>query len=268
MSPTTTIPPTHVPCAREWPALSPSRIATHEVDDWEFVPELAETSFERDSVRIAEPIRNETEVGAMPPICLKHAQSTPNFRTVLEGSDNDDAVLIGNKSQAETEDGVASVASWSMVSGPPSVASAQSSWSNGSKMSFRDAIMKETIEETCDDSGVNESEEQATAQPSKALKKKPKFVVKPIKRCAKSMADLRSLARIAENGGGDEDSYTTDLVLGETDAELFYSQKMQGKIGRKNGQKTRPDEAKRLQITMAKKEDQRQRQKAAALNKC
>ncbi len=48
--------------------------------------------------------------------------------------------------------------------------------------------------------------------------------------------------------------------MGETDAHDYYSRKAQGAMGRKNGLKIRPDEAKRLQITMAKKDMQRQRQ--------
>ena len=50
-------------------------------------------------------------------------------------------------------------------------------------------------------------------------------------------------------------------ILGDTDAHEYYSRKLQGSMGRKNGLKQRPDEAKRLQITMAKKDMQRQSQK-------
>lgn len=229
-----------------------------------------QTSFERDAVSIVEPLQDEIEVTydtknttKIKPFCLKHAQSTPNFRTVVEESDDDDAVLVGNNSQ--TEDGVASLASSSMVmvSESPSVISVQSSWSAAPKVSFRDAIMKEKAQAL---SAVHETEGAAQQEPAKPTKKKTIFVVTPIKRCAKSTGDLRSLARIAESGG-DDDHYHDDLIMGDTDAELYYNRKSHGKLGRKNGQKSRPDEAKRLQITMAKKADQRQRQQAAANKK-
>lgn len=63
------------------------------------------------------------------------------------------------------------------------------------------------------------------------------------------MGNLRALDHIQE---------AHDEVLGDTDAGDFYSRKAQGALGRKNGQKIRPDEAKRLQMTMAKKNLQKQ----------
>lgn len=293
MSSTSTIPPTHVPCPTEWPALSPSQISSQDhhgtESDWELLPDdsLAQTSFERDAVEIVEPLRKEMECADQrdgnrtsqrnstkdKPLCLKHAHSTPDFHhysTILEESyDDAGAVLIESYEEEENEDGVGSLASSSivMVSGPSSVVSTQSCWSTSSRISFRDAIMKEQTQETKE---ADEPDSQQQPKPTKAVRKKPKFVVKPIRRCSKSTGDLQSLARIAENddyysgGGGGGDSYNDDHILGETDAQLFYNQKAQGKLGRKNGRKVRPDEAKRLQITMAKKDDQRQRQQAAA----
>jgi len=326
MSPTATaIPPTHVPCVAEWPALSPSRISSHETDgDWELLSELqdesstststsaqtqtqTQTSFEREAVRIVEQFLDTENSTASAtkittPFCLKHAQSSPNFHTILEESDDNDAVLVGttgnssstSTSTSQPEDGVGSLASSSMVMVPesPSLVSTESSWSTVSKISFRDAIMKEKPQETNHNANNNNNNNNHLSavhetgpphnpaqqpQKQKVVKKRPKFVVTPIKRCVKSTGDLRSLARIAECGGNgygyggnnnnDDDTDDIDLIVGDTDAELYYSQKSQGKLGRKNGQKTRPDEAKRLQITMAKKEDQRQRQKAAATKK-
>lgn len=275
-----TMSPAHVPCATEWPALTPSKIATHdpyEADgDWELLPEpqdrSVETSFEQDAVRIVESnqvkqngkysSRNKTETLGNALCSLKHAQSTPDFRTVLEESDDDvEAILVGSDGLVEEDDGCQSLESSSMVfiSGPPSVVSAQSCWSTSSKVSFKDAILKEKAKHPDDKLPV------PVKQVPKPMKIKPKFVVKPIKRCAKSMVDLRSLDRIAETN--EDDVYSNGAILGDTDAQLYYNQKAQGVIGRKNGRKTRPDEAKRLQITMAKKEDQRQRQKAAAMKK-
>lgn len=270
---------TQIHCTTEWPVLSQPEMTSQESNglesDWELLPETdespAETSFD-----LVEPVPTEMEKESSPnhnstkktgsteytPHCLKHAASTPDFRhydTILEESDDDtEGVLV--------EDSVGSLASSSIVM-VPRPSSVTSSWS-GSKISFRDAIMKESTEEIKDDSTTDNDSEAQVQQP-KTLRKKPKFVVKPIRRCSKSTGDLQSLSRIAENDdheGGDE-PYDNDQVVGETDAELYYSRKAQGKLGRKNGRKIRPDEAKRLQITMAKKDDQRQRQQTAAAKK-
>jgi len=292
MSSTSTIPPTHVPCATEWPALSPSKISSHDHhgtdSDWELLTEphdgSVQTSFEMDAVRIVEPPRNEIggvdaqdEISAKKrdptedkPHSLKHALSTPDFRhydTIMEESDSDaGAVLIESYGEDENEDDVGSLASSSivMVSGPSSVISSQSCWSASPKVSFRDAIMKPQTTEAENHTTTRKGSQEQASQ-SKTVRKNPKFVVKPIKRCSKSTGDLQSLTRIAENGERHDDD--DGLVLGDTDAELYYNQKAQGKLGRKNGRKTRPDEAKRLQITMAKKDDQKQRQQAAASKK-
>lgn len=274
MSSASAIPPRHVPCPTEWPALSPSKISSHDhhatENDWEMIADAspAETSFEREAVQIDEPLQKEMQEADTnttsednttkgKSLCVKHFPSTPDFRhydTILEESYDDlGGVLVENDSE------VGSIASSSivMVSGPPSVVSSHSVWST--KISFKDAIMKEKAQET-KDQDVNETDQQQEVKPLKTTKKRPKFVVKPIKRCSKSTGDLQSLARIAEI----DDHYGDELILGETDAQMYYNQKAQGKLGRKNGRKTRPDEAKRLQITMAKKEDQRQRQQAAS----
>ena len=276
MSSTSAIPPRHVPCPTEWPALSPSKISSpdhHATEsDWEIIADEspAQTSFEREAIQIDEHLQKEMKESDHKTnednskgksLCVKHYPSTPDFRhydTILEESYDDlGGVLLENYGEGENQDGVSSLASSSivMVSGPPSVVSSHSVWST--KISFRDAIMKEKAQETKDQ---DPNEEPQEAKSPKTMKKRPKFVVTPIRRCSKSTGDLQSLARIAEN----DDHYGDDLILGETDAQMYYNQKAQGKLGRKNGRKVRPDEAKRLQITMAKKEDQRQRQQAAS----
>lgn len=80
---------------------------------------------------------------------------------------------------------------------------------------------------------------------TKQFRIKPKFVVAPIRRCTKSTGDLQSLAPFS------------DEVLGEQDAEEYYAQKSAGHRGRQNGQKIRPDEAKRREMILNKKVMQR-----------
>jgi len=243
----------------QWPALSPSKISSLAMekldnidDDWEMT-DHSQSSSKNNTVNI-----------------LHHCQSSPNFETVLEN--DEEAVLIEIDNREREEDGGTSITSSSivMVSGPASVLS-ESVWcgASPSKVSFRDVILKEKqVQSNC-----TGTEEKRQVQ----QKKKTKFVVTPIQRCAKSTGDLKSLARIAE-GHGEADYNMYDdggggggggggIILGETDAELFYNRKAQGRLGRTNGKKIRPDEKKRLQMTMAKKNDQRQRQLAGKSRK-
>ena len=252
MSSTSTMSPntTHIPCTTEWPALSTTNIASSD-SDWELLPEDNEGSFHlvepviTDLERVDLQTENATKTSGTindKPHCLKHAQSTPDFGSLASSS------MV-------------------MVSGPASIISSQSCWTASSGISFRDAIMKEKNEEAegqATTSTTGKGSEGKVPQP-KIVRKKPTFVVKPITRRFSSMGDLQSLARIVENG--DEDLYNNDLILGDTDAELYYSRKAQGKLGRKNGRKIRPDEAKRLQMTMDKKDAQRQRQQQATASK-
>jgi hypothetical protein len=105
---------------------------------------------------------------------------------------------------------------------------------------------------------------------------RPKLVVNTIKRCAKSTGDLRSLVihEDAEDdgfggGGGGGGGFAgnvihEDEVLGDTDAMEFYSRKNKGSLSRHNGAKIRPDEAKRKEIIMYKKNAQRMAQQEKA----
>ena len=96
--------------------------------------------------------------------------------------------------------------------------------------------------------GAYDAKQGGVLMPLKRNKIKPKFVVAPIRRCTKSTGDLQFLAIM------------TDEVIGEQDAMEFYAQKSAGRKGRQNGQKIRPDEAKRREIILTKKSLQRQGQ--------
>lgn len=114
------------------------------------------------------------------------------------------------------------------------------------RTSFRDAILSQSTEPSDE-----KKESEAAKNPVTRQKKiKPKIVVTPIKRCSRSTGDLQSLV-IHE-----------DEVLGESDAMDYYHRKAMGASGRVNSLKTRPDEAKRLSITLSKKHAQRQQQAA------
>lgn len=192
---------------------------------------------------------------------IHHAISSPNLRDYSfassddgEGSDSDgisSAVLVDEYAMSDA--GSSAV----VVSRPP-----PSAWSAGG-LSFRDAILKSDGVDQMDGSAATALKLQRAAAAhhqhrKRIVKKKATFVVvKPIKRCSKSTGDLKALDHCledrADDGSGD--------VLGETDAQEYYGRKSAGAQGRRNGRKTRPDEARRLQWTMAKKELQRQKQK-------
>ena len=170
---------------------------------------------------------------------LRHCASSPNLNQYdfldaveEEGGSGEDHE---EESRPNKDD-----SSYSMVSGPKSVMSMSSGFS------FRDAILSPSKND--DMEGQQQSMTVAGvagAAPAQTQRRvfKPKFVVKPIRRCSKSTGDLQSLHKIAE----EED------VLGETDAMDFYHRKAAGARNRTSGLKMRPDEMKRKEITLYKK---------------
>jgi hypothetical protein len=270
----------------EWPALVPNTPPNNDnvvvvvENDWELLPEATDdntnpvlSSPKRNTnnttVRIVEPAM-EPKTTRINPRLLKHCESSPDLRQyVLEETsssegDNDEeedededasGVLVEN-----TADDVTSLASSSVVM----VSSATSPWSSTSKLSFKDVILKSHPEGSTTLQQQQQPHKRHHHHHTRIRKlKKPVFVVKPIKRCSRSTGDLTSLdddtgEYVSSGGGGGGGGRCEEQILGETDAEQFYSQKAQGKLGRKNGKKIRPDEAKRLEITMAKKTMQRE----------
>ena len=208
----------------EWPTLDNKH--AEEGDDWEHLSpdESSESQNEKPVVVVETDLRSRK---------LRHSVSTPDLHQsdlldiVEEEGDHD------HSSELPKED----ASSFAMLSGPRSVISVSS---------FRDAILSQPA--TTDSSTEEKPKESSrTATQQQRLRVKPKFVVKPISRCAKSTGDLQFLAMIHED----------EEVLGETDAMEFYHRKAQGAKSRSNGMKLRPDEAKRKEITMHKKDLQR-----------
>lgn len=119
---------------------------------------------------------------------------------------------------------------------------------------------------------LQEHQERLRKEASQRRKKsRPRLVVNPIKRCAKSTGDLRSMVIVEEEddghgcygGGGGVvggDSIMEEEILGDTDASEFYNRKQKGSTSRQNGKKLRPDEAKRKDFIIHKKEAQRRAQ--------
>jgi hypothetical protein len=261
----------------EWPALFPTTQASTTTganadNDWELLPEASTSPVADDGqdcvvvekesvVRIVEPEGGLHKKTVINNKLLKHCQSSPDLRQyVLEESDAESS-SGGSSSEQESSSAVvidnsdltslATSSSMVMVPSPE----VPTPWST-SKMSFSDVLKKKSAHQhrKSETKVLDDELQPKDHQHHTRIRKlrKPKFEVKPIKRCVKSSNDLRSL--------GQHLDCDEEQVFGETDAELFYNQKAQGKLGRKNGKKIRPDEAKRLEITMSKKTQQRQNQ--------
>lgn len=106
-----------------------------------------------------------------------------------------------------------------------------------------------------------------------AMKKRksgrPMLVVSTINRCTKSTGNLRSLVIYEDPeedgvGGGGGGIIHEDDVLGDSDAIEFYNRKNKGSLNRQNGSKIRPDEAKRKNMIIHKKNAQRKAQQERA----
>lgn len=132
--------------------------------------------------------------------------------------------------------------------------------------SFKDAILLNAQEKEREDREQKAQQERARVDSLKQRRTafaKPKFVVKEIKRCTRSTPDLSTcLSKVTEDqatfGGGGGFSITEeDDILGDTDASDYYARKSHGSAAHKNGMRLRPDEAKRKQFTLHKKNMQR-----------
>jgi hypothetical protein len=227
----------------------------HDDGDWENLQPLSPPPSNQ-RPRSVSVVSNVAMVERTRPL-LRHCASSPDLRHLHnldeeEDDDNDeDEYDVINNNDAET-------LSFAVLSGPGSVMSMASGFS------FRDAILSPGGVGTIREEPLPSSPSGSSGGTRKAVPKteprkpraQPRFVVKPIRRCSKSMGDLRSLAEGPENedGGAEE-------VMGATDAMDFYHRKALGAKGRTNGLKIRPDELKRKQFTLQRKEMQRQAQR-------
>jgi len=206
------------------------------------------------------------------PPCLlrKNSQSAPDLRELEDGGAEEESEAASN----EDEDDFSS--SLVMVSTPPSVADDTTAggsavmvsnnnnnnnpWANKNKVSFKDAILSPSKHAQALDVSAGVVSQTHKSSRAKTKKVKSRYVVvKPIKRCAKSTGDLLSLAEQEEeelHGGGGGGG----APMGETDAMDYYHRKSHGAKGRENGLKLRPDEAKRKEMIVNKKNAQRQQQ--------
>lgn len=249
-----------LPATDPWPTLTeatnPNQTVKKEDDCWEFV-----TCSDGEETDVSSPMRSSNQTNI-----LHRCPSTPEFannsrddssyvldcssssidvQSVLTDASTDDIVLLSKKSPSKST--IKKVSSFKDV-----------------MMLNAQAQQKEKEENILKLKALEENMRKEAAKRRKGAK--PRIVVNQIKRCIKSTGDLRSLVCIHEDeedegfgggGGGGGMTIHEEAVLGDTDAAEFYFRKSKGCMNRTNGVKIRPDEAKRRDSIIAKKNAQR-----------
>lgn len=203
------------------------------------------------------------------PKILHRSSSTPNLdqgEVIEEEEEEDKEEADSGTSEYENVDSVATTITEmdrSMVLVPASDARNPAPETSEPMIkrvpSFKDALLlnaSETKQQEDDlESRQKQEEERArveTLARRRGRMSKTRFIVSPIKRCAKSTGDLAGLVRIQEDAETEESG-----VFGDTDANEFYCRKEHGVVSWRNGMKKRPDEMKRREMIIYKKDVQR-----------
>lgn len=233
-----------------WPALAESK---PDDEDWEMLRQETAASPNNTAFEIVvdeAEVESKVKSTAPNPRNLRHCVSSPDFSSI-------NAPLLDAVAEGEELD------AFSLISGPASVMTA----STGMMVSFRDAMLATPGKDV----------EPAKSQLSSTLpltrkqrsRIQPRFVVvaspppTAIRRCFKSTGDLKSLVP-ATMDEHDDDKNSGDGSSGVCDTVEFYNRKALGSASRSNGLKLRPDEAKRRDMILFKKELQRQKAKTSS----
>jgi len=221
----------------------PSKTINKEDQEWDM---LSPNDDDDDTVPVNESDNDAVVVEKPPHLSRKNSHSCPDLQDAEESNpwkddEEKDSSIIVVPHPASSNDNDYSGSSDNM-------------WLNKNKVSFKDAIL--TPSKYVPEGKIKHHGTNTTTDPPHQRKiMKSRYVVKPITRCAKSANDLLSLT----NGVNDEEDQ--EEILGATDAQEYYNRKSHGAHGRNNGLKIRPDEAKRKSMIVAKKEQQRAKQK-------
>lgn len=234
---------THIEPSHLWPTVSEVYSENDsETVDWEMV-----------SMDSSPQIVVVSPGKAAPKSCLKHCQSSPDFGGI--GFDDETSSLGVTSIMSELSNSVVLV----KENGKEAPLDNEEPVKVRRVPSFKDAVLLNAQEKEREEREMKEQQArmQAESLRQRRFSGKTKFVVKPIKRCTMSTPDLTSLPKVEENralafdplgrkgfvGGGQ--SICDDGILGETDASDYYARKSHGSVAYKNGQRLRPDEAKR-----------------------
>ena len=219
---------------------------------------------------------------------LHHSVSSPILSGAIGTSNDinhniDDAVVIGADDSFTLVSDVASVWTQSTVGNHTTTTTTTTI----KTVSFRDAIL---LSPTKIQTQQNAAIQQQYIPPKQRSRIQPRFVVVPspskhmnIQRCTKSTGDLQKLGHImslSESDRTNNVSYNSEYIDNEesdscssnssnhdhTYDDEFYYRKAIGCASHMNGLKLRPDEAKRKNMILYKKNQQRQQQQATKRN--
>lgn len=258
-----------------------------EVDnDWNFIDDPDD-----DEALAEEKIKAASKGVRFNPKILHRCASTPDFGNYDDepspfagDSSEENANANANPSPQDASADQTAAPEPVVLAPAPAAAPSTSVWGGGARRpSFRDMILL-NAEKTAAEA---EAAEKHRAETAALLKKereehrrarglRTRLVVTPIKRCAKSTGNLRALDHIQEHHDDEEDYYgggggggggfggpiveNDHGVLGDTDAQDFYHRKNKGVQNRVAGEKIRPDELKRKEISQYKRDAQRKAQ--------
>lgn len=254
----------------QWPSLgdsSPSVIS--ELNDWEYISEPNEA----DETKINKVSNLDcSSTGSMS--IIHRCESTPEFSSYSTlGSDDDYSLINGSNSSVVAESIATTKDDTVLLSHKPKRVP-----------SFKDMILLNAEKIKEEESKKKEQMEQLVEEKRRdAIQRKKqiktRLIVTPIKRCARSTGDLRSLTIHEGEEGYSADRYDglmspgsniiyeDEEILGYSDAQEYYDRKSHGSSGRAKGQRIRPDEAKRKEMIIHKKNAQRRAQGVKTKNK-
>ena len=261
----------------QWPSLGDTKTSpSRELDDWEYVSEINDDVEETKSNHVAygnitKLVDSSNNITDSP--IIHRCESTPEFSSYSTlgsamVSDDEFSFLNDCNSSIAAESLSTSKDDTILLSHKPKKVP-----------SFKDMILFNAEKLKEEELKKKEQMQQLAKEKRKdaMLRKKQsktRLVVTPIKRCARSTGDLRSLIiHEGEEGYSGMNSpvatiiYEEDEVLGYTDAQEYYDRKSHGNNGRSKGQRIRPDEARRKEMIIHKKNAQRRAQGIKAKKK-
>ena len=229
----------------EWPSLTPP----NDDNEWELLNSHTQQQ-QQDAA---------FELVVAPSSPLRHCNSSPNLKT-MQTPVNSNVFDNNNNLASVAEDTNTGSDSFTLVSNPTS-----SSGGGGGAMNFRRAI----LDSSSGTQTTNNTSPPTTPLPNnnnnKTIRKalSPRFVVVPVlRRCSKSTGDL--LQHAANAALDDENPHSSWHPDNDDDDDhmhddQYFNQKAMGTASFTAGRKLRPDEAKRKEYSVRKKQLQRQR---------
>lgn len=244
-------------------------------DDWEYVSSNTEGSSDDGNTEECKEEKGDFEAECS---MIHRSESTPEFSSFTNlGSfvnpGDDTSYVLDCDSSCVDVQSISTTASNAILLSKKTTSNAMKKVPSFKDMvaSNAEQLQKQEMQRKIEIKAQEEKRRIEALQRRKASK--TRIIVTPIKRCARSTGDLRSLVIHEEEeghggGGGCMSAIIhEEEVLGESDATEYYNRKAYGSKGRANGKKIRPDEKKRKDFIIHKKNAQRKAQGVAAAKK-